>query len=88
MNELFFIGTDILEETKRLSEFATITCTDGMTENELNAYKLGVKNTLEALKAVLYVDNANECVVNINGMEIPTELTIEDLQEYYTEGEF
>ncbi len=86
MDELFFIGTDILEETKRLSEFATITCTDGMTESELSAYKLGVKNTLSALMAVLDVDGANECVVNISGMEIPTELTIEDLQECFVGG--
>jgi len=88
MNELFFIGTDILEETKRFSDFTVITCTNGMSDSELSAYKLGVKNTLEALKGVLYVDCPNECVVNINGMEIPTELTIEDLQECFTEGEF
>lgn len=82
MNELFFIGTDILEETKRLSEFTTITCTDGMTESELSAYKLGVQNTLSALMAVLDVDCPNECVVNINGMEVPTELDIDDLEKY------
>jgi hypothetical protein len=82
MNELFFIGTDILEETKRLSEFTTIMCTDGMTDSELSAYKLGVQNTLSALMAVLDVDEDNECVVNINGMEIPTELDIDDLEKY------
>lgn len=86
MNELFFVGVDIVEETRTLVDFTTITCTNGMTESELSAYKLGIKNTLEALKGVLYVDTANECVVNINGMDIPTELTIDELETLFIDN--
>lgn len=86
MDELFFVGMDIVEETKTLVDFTTITCTNGMTENELSAYKLGIKNTLEALKGVLYVDTINECVVNVNGMDIPTELTIDDLETLFVDN--
>ena len=80
MNELYFIGMDIIEEVKTLSDFTTITCTDGMTDNELNAYKLGIKNTLSALKTLLNEDNMP--VVNIAGLDIATELTIDELEEY------
>ncbi len=80
MNELYFLGMDITEETKALVDFTTITCTDGMTENELEAYKLGIKNTLSALKAVL--NNDDMPVINICGLDIQTELSIDDLEEY------
>ena len=83
MDELFFVGTDIVKETKHLVDCTTITCTGGMAENELDAYRLGIKNTLEALKGVLYVDTSNEFVININGMDIPTEFTIDDLETYF-----
>lgn len=80
MNELYFLGMDIVEETKTLVDFTEITCTNGMTENELAAYKMGIKNTISALKSVL---NDNDLlVININGLEIPTELSIEELEEY------
>lgn len=86
MDELFFVGVDIVEETKTLVDFTTITCTNGMTESELSAYKLGIKNTIEALKGVLFVDCANECVVNVSGMDIPTELTIDDLETLFIDN--
>lgn len=80
MNELYFLGMDIADETKALVEFSTITCTDGMTDVELGAYKMGIANTLSALKAVLDDD---AIVVNIAGMEIATELSVYDLENYY-----
>ena len=86
MHELYFVGMDIVEETRTLVDFTTITCTNGMTENELNAYKLGIKNTLAALKGVLNVDSSNECAVNINGMDIPTELTIDELETLFVDN--
>ena len=79
MNELYFLGMDIADETKALVEFSTITCTDGMTDVELGAYKMGIANTLSALKAVLDDD---AIVVNIAGMEIATELSTYDLENY------
>jgi hypothetical protein len=82
MNELYFLGMDIVEETKTLANLTTITCTDGMTESELAAYKLGIENALSAMKAVLQ-DNEVP-VINVDGMEIPTELSIDDLEQYHS----
>ena len=81
MNELYFLGMDIVEEIKNMINISTIICTNDMTENELKAYKLGVKNVLSALKSVVQDDNM--LVVNIKGLEIPTELSIDELEGYY-----
>ena len=80
MNELYFIGMDIIEEVKTLSGLTEITCTNGMTESELNAYKLGIKNTISALEALLDEDGMH--VVNISGLDTATELTVDELEEY------
>lgn len=86
MDELFFVGMDIVEETKSVINAATPVCTNGMTESEIEAYNLGIKNTLSALKGVIYVDNINEFALNINGLEIPTEFTADDLMYYLSES--
>ena len=53
MNELYFLGMDIVEETNTLVNTTTMTCTNGMTENELRAYTMGIKNTISALAGIL-----------------------------------
>jgi hypothetical protein len=82
MNELYFLGMDIAEETKTLVDFITITCTNGMTESELKVYKLGITNTISALKSVIGKEN-NILVINIEGLEIPTEFSMDEIEEYY-----
>jgi len=82
MNELYFLGMDVVEETKVLVDFTTITSTDGMTESELKAYKMGIENTISALKATLESDDI--VVLNIEGLEVPTELSIDEVEEYYS----
>ena len=81
MSELYFLGADIVEETKTFMKLSETICTDGMTESELKAYHMGVENALSALKAI--IDESDLPVLNINGLEIQTELSIEDLEEYY-----
>lgn len=81
MNELYFLGMDIVEETRTISKFTAILCTDGMTENELKAYNLGIENALSALKSIIEREN-EMMVVNIDGLDVPTELTFDELQEY------
>lgn len=81
MNELYFLGMDIAEETKILVNMTAITCTDGMTESELAAYKMGIENTISALKATIRENDVP--VVDIVGIEIPTELSIDELENYY-----
>lgn len=82
MKELYFLGMDIVEETKALVNFTEITCTNGMTESELKTYKMGIENTISALKSVLQDNDA--LVVNISGMEIPTEISSYEFEEYYS----
>lgn len=81
MNELYFLGMDIVEETRNISKFSEIICTDGMTESELKAYQMGIENTLSALKVSLETE-CNLVVINIEGLDTPTELTVDELQEY------
>lgn len=81
MNELYFLGVDIIEETKNLMRLTDVLCTEGMSESELAAYNMGVKNVLSVLATV--IDENDIPVVNINGLEIATELTTDELQEYY-----
>lgn len=81
MNELYFLGMDIVEETRTISKFTTILCTDGMSESELKAYNLGIENALSALKSVIEKEN-EMMVINIDGFDVPTELTFDELQEY------
>ena len=83
MNTLYFIGMDIVEEVKSMVDATTLACTYGMTENELKAYQLGVQNVLSALDATIY-DN-ELVVVNINSMEVPTELSVDELEEFFNE---
>ena len=83
MNELYFIGMDIVEEVKSMIDATILACTYGMTENELKAYKLGVQNVLSALDTAIYDNELT--VVNINGMEMPTELSVDELEEFFSE---
>ena len=81
MNELYFIGMDIVEESKILLDFEDDIITTGMTDDELSAYRMGVKNTLSALKTVLETEN-KQFVVHIPGIEIQEEFDIMDLEHY------
>ena len=81
MNELYFLGVDIIEETKNLMRLTDVICTEGMSESELAAYKMGVKNVMSVLATV--IEENDIPVVNISGLDIATELTIDELQEYY-----
>ena len=81
MNELYFLGMNIVEEVKSMAEATMLMCTYGMEENELRAYKLGVQNVLSALDAMVY--DSELPVINMNGMDIPTEFSIDELEEFY-----
>lgn len=81
MSELYFLGADIIVETKNLLNLTSDACTDGMNENELKAYKMGVENALSALKSI--IEESDLPVINMAGLEIQTELSIEDIEEYY-----
>ena len=81
MDELYFLGMDVVDETKSLVDFTMITCTSGMTDNELAAYQLGVNNVMSTLKTVL--SDSGLKVINITGLDTPTELSIDDIEQSY-----
>ena len=81
MSELYFLGMDIIEEVKHMVDATELACTEGMTESELNAYRLGVQNVLAALDTT--VCDTDLIVANINGMDIPTELSVDELEEFF-----
>ena len=82
MNELYFLGIDIIEEAKTIMKLTSDSCTEGMSESELKAYRLGVNNVFSILESVLQ-SNDDMLVVNMSGLEVATELSIDDLEEYY-----
>lgn len=74
LRDLLFTGMDVPNETRKiLSQF---TVTDGMTESELKAYKMGVENTLRAAQALLNLDQlvfhleGHDCIEEFNLREI------------------
>lgn len=81
MNELYFLGMDITAEVKELMRLMEIVGVDGMSESELKAYKLGVDHVMAALKSTL--DNSDTAIIHIDDMEIPTELSVDEVAAYY-----
>jgi 7-cyano-7-deazaguanine synthase in queuosine biosynthesis len=79
MDELYFIGMDISQEVRKLVTHVVSKITTGMNVNEIKAYNLGVENTISALNAILKNSAENEFVVNIDGIETPTEFDSDDL---------
>lgn len=74
LRDLLFTGMDVPNEIRKiLSQF---TVTDGMTESELKAYKMGVENTLRAAQALLNLDQlvfhleGHDCIEEFNLREI------------------
>ena len=82
MDELIFIGMDVVEETEKIINSTKLNCTRGMTESELSAYNLGIANTLSVLRGIFFTDCDNEFVLHINGFGTPTEFTYDDLIRY------
>lgn len=74
LRDLLFTGMDIPNETRKiLSQF---TVTDGMTESELKAYKMGVENTLRAAQALL---NLDQLVFHLEGHDCIEEFDLREI---------
>ena len=82
MGELYFIGMDMPQEVRNLVTSVTSRATNGMSENELMAYNLGVENTISAIITILNSLSKNEFAVNISGLDIPTEFDFADLEQH------
>lgn len=82
LRDVLLTGMDIPNETRKiLSKF---TVTDGMTESELRAYKMGVENTLRAMRALI---NLDQIVFHFEGHDCIEEFDLDDLIEIVEEKE-
>lgn len=80
LRDILLTGMDIPNETRKL--LSKFTVTDGMTEGELKAYKMGVENTLRATRALL---NLDQLVFHIEGNDCIEEFDLDDLIEVVKE---
>ncbi len=83
LKELLFTSMDIVKETKGLLKRTVLS--KNMTDEELKAYKIGVNNTLRAIKVIL--DSDEHVVVNVKNQGIPTEIDLDELIEICEEKE-
>ena len=81
MNELLFNGMDIVVEVNKLLNPITKSTYNDLTGSQELAYDMGVKNTLNALKALLELDE--EPVVHISGLNEIEEMSVEELENIF-----
>lgn len=82
LRDILLTGMDIPNETRKL--LSRFTVTDGMTENELKAYKMGVENTIRAMQALINID---QIVFHLEGHNCMEEFDLDDLIEIVEEKE-
>lgn len=81
MDELLFIGTPIIKETRDMLSLVTEQVCDGMTDSEKKAYELGIENTFRTIMALLEADD--EPKLYMPNLEISTEMTLDEVKEYF-----
>lgn len=77
--ELLLLGMDIPKTVEKFVNERESEITNGMTESELKAYRMGVLNTINSLS--IWVNN-DMLTVHIKDLEIPTELDFEEIERY------
>lgn len=82
LRDILLTGMDIPNETRKL--LSKFTVTDGMTESELKAYKMGVENTIRAMQALI---NLDQIVFHLEGNDCIEEFNLDDLIEIVKEKE-
>jgi hypothetical protein len=82
LRDLLFTGMDVPNEARKV--LAKFTVTDGMTESELKAYKMGVENALRATRALLEID---QLVFHVAGYDVIEEFDLDELIEIVEEKE-
>lgn len=81
MKDIIFLGMDICKEMSEItSQLLCKNECDGMNDDQLAAYKMGIKNTLSLLHSTIETDN-NHAVINIIGLNDVEEFYIEDLMK-------
>lgn len=81
MYELIFGAMDIPREVLDLLDTVEDRVCKNMTDTEKDAYDVGVHNTLNALRALLELDELPK--VHISGLKEVTEMDIEELEDRF-----
>lgn len=84
LQDILFVGMDVPKEAQKLMNQMP-PCTDGMTDSELKAYEMGIKNALWATQTVLELDE--HIVFHNPELSIMTEYDLDDLIELVEEKE-
>ena len=84
LRDLLFTGMNVPEEAQKLMDQLP-SCTEGMTDSELKAYEMGIKNALWATKIVLELDE--HVVFHDPGLSVMTEFDLDELIELVEEKE-
>jgi hypothetical protein len=88
---VFFTIMNVYKEANKILEEYEGSITEGMTDTELAAYRLGITNMTSLLKSLLVHDET--FVVHHSGYDVPTEADMRDLErmvdarEYYLESD-
>ena len=84
LRDVLFTGMDVPREARKiLNSFTNVT--NGMTDSELRAYKIGVENALGVVKMLLREDN--HIVFHFEGHERMEEFDLDELIEIVEEKE-
>lgn len=81
MNELIFGAMDIPREVLDLLDTVEDKVCKNMIGTEKDAYDVGVRNTLNALRALLELDD--DPTVHVPGLKEVVEMDIEELEERF-----
>ena len=83
ISDLLFTGMNIVDEARKLLE--GFEATNGMTDSELKAYNMGIKNALNAVKVL--VEQDNHIVFHLEDNCIIEEFDLDDLINIVEEKE-
>lgn len=83
LQDVFFTGMNIPSEARRLLK--TFEATEGMTDSERKAYKMGIENTLMAIKVLVEADD--HIVFHLEGHNCIEEFDLDELIEIAEEKE-
>lgn len=79
LSELIFTAMNIPHEVRKILSDTEEKCTNGMKDNELKAYRLGIQNVLSCLNGLLNMDE--QVVIHDSELDVITEYDIDELLE-------
>ena len=81
MDELLFVGVPIEKEVLALLDKVKNQVCNGMTDSEKRAYDMGITNAALAISSLLEADDMPK--LYMPNFEISTEMTLDDVKEYF-----